>query len=231
MNQIFEVIDILDWNTDVWHLLVRLGLSIIAGFFLGYENKLRSKDAGIKTHTILCMTACLLMIISKYGFYELGHFEGIQYDASRVASTVMSGLCFLGAGMVFYKQDSIKGLTSAVGMCLTIAIGMSFGAGLIVIASSVTLVAITLQTIMHLDLGIFKSSKHIIVKAVFVVEDNYVDHIKEVFGIKSFIKFKVKKDGNREIAEVEFYYDAKVNSEELVEIARKEKQILFLEKY
>ena len=231
MNNIFEVLGVIDWNGDVWHLLARLGLSILAGFFLGYENKLRSKDAGIKTHTILCMTACLLMIISKYGFYELGHFEGIQYDASRVASTIISGLCFLGAGMVFYKQDSIKGLTSGVAMCLTIAIGMCFGSGLVVIGSTVTIVAIFLQTIMHLDLGIFKSSKHIIVKAVFVVEDNYVDHFKNIFNIQSFIKFKVKKDGNREIAEVEFYYNIKNNSEELVEIARKESQILFLEKY
>ena len=231
MNQIFEVLCFLDWNPKVWHLFLRLGLAIVAGFVLGYENKIRSKDAGIKTHTILCMTACLLMIISKYGFYELGHFEGIQYDASRVASTIISGLCFLGAGMVFYKQDSIKGLTSAVAMCLTIAIGMSFGAGLIVIGCAVTVIGLILQLIMHLDFGIFKSSKHIVVKAVFVVEDNYVEHFKEVFEIKGFLKFKVKKDGDREIAEVEFYYNVKVNSEELVEIARKEPQILFLEKY
>ena len=81
MNNIFEVLGVIDWNGDVWHLLARLGLSILAGFFLGYENKLRSKDAGIKTHTILCMTACLLMIISN--LRDLYYTFPVFYEAQR----------------------------------------------------------------------------------------------------------------------------------------------------
>lgn len=231
MTEVIDNIFILDWTTDIWKILVRLALAIFAGFLFGYENKLRSKDAGLKTHTILCMTACLIMIISKYGFYELSKYEGIQYDASRVASTILSGLGFLGAGMVFYKQDSIKGLTSAVGMCLTITVGMCFGSGLIVTGSIVTVVALLLQHILHSDIGVFKNNKLIVVRAIFEVEDGYVEHFKGLFNIKEFINFKVTRENEKKIAEVEFYYKTNKNAEELVEIAKNEDKILLIEKY
>ena len=76
MQEIFDSLLVLDGTYDVWKILIRLGFAIIAGFLLGSESRSRSKDAGIKTHTMLCLTACLLMIISKYGFYELSKFEG-----------------------------------------------------------------------------------------------------------------------------------------------------------
>ena len=231
MTEVIDNLYVLDWTTDVWKLLVRLLFAIVAGFLFGYENKRRSKDAGIKTHTMLCMTACLIMIISKYGFYELSKYEGIQYDASRVASTILSGLGFLGAGMVFYKQDSIKGLTSAVGMCLTISVGMCFGSGLIVIGCVMTVVSLFLQHILHSDFGIFKNNKQIVVRAVFEIEDNYVEHFKSIFNIKDFLSFKIKRENDKEIADVEFYYSVKNNAEELVEIAKSEKNILLIEKY
>lgn len=230
-NDIFESLGVLDYSPNIWKLLIRLLLAIVAGFLFGYENKKRSKDAALKTHTILCMTACLIMIISKYGFYELSHYEGIQYDASRVASTILSGLGFLGAGIVFYKQDSIKGLTSAVGLCLTIAVGMCFGAGLIIIGAVVTVISLILQAILHSNVGIFKNSKHILVKAIFVLSDDYIEHFKEIFKIDEFVDYKIKRVEGKEIAEVEFYYDIKKNSEELIDLAKNEENILQIEKY
>ena len=187
MKEIFEALCVLDGTVDVWKILIRIVFAIIAGLLLGIESRSRAKDAGIKTQTILCMTACLLMIISKYGFYELAKFEGIQYDASRVASTIISGLCFLGAGMVFYKQDSIKGLTTAVSMCLTIAIGMCFGSGLLITGGFITLVTLLLQIILHLKVSIFRTKKIIIVKSSFILDDNYIEKFKEIFNIKHLL--------------------------------------------
>ena len=145
MKEIFNSLTVLDGTLQIWKLLIRLLFAIVAGFAIGFESRSRLKDAGVKTQTFLCLTSCLLIIISKYAFYELAKFEGIQYDASRVASTIISGLCFIGAGVVFYKQNTIKGLTTSVSLCLTIAIGMCFGSGLIVTGGVVTIIVILLQ--------------------------------------------------------------------------------------
>lgn len=231
MNEIFSALTVLDGTTEIWKLLIRLGFSILAGFLLGLEYKSRSKDAGVKTHTILCMTACLIMIISKYGFYELAKFEGIQYDASRVASTIISGLCFLGSGMLFFKQDSIKGLTSAVGMCLTIAIGMCFGSGLMVIGGIVTILALILQFIFHQEFGVFKSNNQLLVNVKFVLEDDSIEYVKNIFGIKKFLNIKVSIEDGCKVVEADFYYKVNASNEEIINLAKNEDKILMIKVY
>ena len=230
MQEIFNAIGTLDFNWGIWKLILRVFLAIIAGFLIGLESRSRAKDAGVKTHTFICLTACLLMLISKYGFYELAKFEGIQYDASRVASTIISGLCFMGAGMVFYRQDTIKGLTTAVSMCLTIAIGMCFGSGLLITGGIVTIITILLQFVLHLKTRLFREKRVIIVKAQFILEDDYIEKFKEMFNIKHFRSFKVVRKEEICIAEVEFLYRIKVTSEELAKKVQQEKQILMFEK-
>ena len=230
MEEIFNSLTVLDATPQIWKILVRLLCAIVAGLLIGIESRSRLKDAGVKTQTLLCLTACLLMIISKYAFYELSKFEGIQYDASRVASTIISGLCFIGAGMLFYKQNAIRGLTTAVSLCLTIAIGMCFGAGLLITGGIVTIVFITLQRILHQDRGIFKSKRLIFVSAKFYAEDGYIDRFKEIFGISHFVTFKITKENDKSIVEVEFFYKIKISSEELFDISKNEPQIIMLEK-
>ncbi len=230
MEEIFGSMSILDGTLDIWKILIRLGFAIVAGLVIGIDSNNRLKDAGIKTHTLLCMTACLLMIISKYGFYELSKFEGIQYDASRVASTIISGLCFIGAGMVFYKQNSVKGLTTAVALCLTIAIGMCFGSGLIITACIVTAVDLVIQFILHRTKGPFKNKKLIVLNAKFYAEDGYIEKFKKIFEIDHFDHFKIVKENDKSIIEVEFVYKIKISSEEIFEITKNEPQIIMIEK-
>ncbi len=104
---------------------LRLILSTAIGMMIGYERHARSKDAGVRTHAIVAMASALLMIISKYGFFDV-----IDYDASRVASQIITGIGFLGAGLIFVRNDTIQGLTTAAGIWATSAIGMAIGAGL-----------------------------------------------------------------------------------------------------
>ena len=230
MGEIFDSMGVLDGTFDIWKLLIRLAFAIVAGLIIGIDSNNRLKDAGIKTHTLLCMTACLLMIISKYGFYELSKFEGIQYDASRVASTIISGLCFIGAGMMFYKQNAIKGLTTAVSLCLTIAIGMCFGSGLIITGFVVTLLDIVLQLILHKNNKIFRHKKLIFLNAKFYAEDGYIEKFKKIFDINHFEHFKMIKENEKSIIEVEFLYKVKISSEEIFEITKNEPQIIMIKK-
>ncbi len=230
MEEIFNSMYVLDGTPQIWKILIRLGLAIIAGLMIGFESNSRLKDAGIKTHTLLCLTSCLLMIISKYGFYEISKLDGIQYDAARIASTIISGLCFIGAGMLFYKQNSIKGLTTAVSLCLTIAIGMCFGSGLLITAGIITIVVILLQFILHKNKGFFKRKKLIVLNAKFYAENGYIKRFKEIFDIDHFEHFRISKENDKAIIEVEFLYKIKISSEEIFEITKSEPQIIMVEK-
>lgn len=84
--------------------LISILISVILGFLIGYERKLRFKEAGIRTHTIVCAGSALIMVVSKYGFGD-----SVEADASRVAAQIVSGIGFLGVGIIIYrKQDRLE---------------------------------------------------------------------------------------------------------------------------
>ncbi|MCR4950691.1 MAG: MgtC/SapB family protein [Solobacterium sp.] len=120
--------------------VLRLLLAATAGGMVGYERHNRSKEAGIRTHALVALGACLAMIISKYGFGEAEKF-----DAARVAAQVISGVSFLGAGIIFVRHDVIQGLTTAAGIWTTAAIGLCFGCGLFIIGAAATAMVIFIQ--------------------------------------------------------------------------------------
>ncbi len=121
----------------------RLFLAVICSSFIGYERKSKMKEAGIKTHCIVGLASCLLMVISKYGFTD-----AVSGDGSRIAAQVVSGIGFLGAGMIFVKNDMVSGLTTAAGIWATAGVGMAIGAGMyeVGIITSVMIVIIQVLT-------------------------------------------------------------------------------------
>ena len=103
--------------------LIDIMLAVLLGFGIGLERKMRSKEAGIRTHTIVCFGSALMMVISKYGF-------GGEGDASRVAAQIVSGVGFLGAGtIVVTRRNQIKGLTTAAGLWTAAGVGLALGIG------------------------------------------------------------------------------------------------------
>lgn len=124
-----------------WEWFLRILLATFIGSLIGYERHNRSKEAGVRTHAIVAMAAATMMIISKYGFSDLT----VSYDPARIASTIISGVSFLGAGIIFFKGDSIQGLTTSAGIWATSGIGMCCGAGMYTIAVFSALVMIAVQ--------------------------------------------------------------------------------------
>ena len=108
-----------------FYLLLRITMALAAGFIIGSERENKNKSAGTRTHTLVCLGACLAMIVSKYGFYDVKHF-----DAARVAAQIVSGVGFLGAGVIFVKNYGVTGLTTAAGIWTASIIGMAFGSGM-----------------------------------------------------------------------------------------------------
>ncbi len=132
-----------------WMYLLRILLACLCGGAIGIERTLRQKDAGFRTHVILALAACLVTIVSKYGFLDMLEYEGLRADASRIASNILTGISFLGAGMIFIKGTNIKGLTTAAGIFATAAVGMSIGCGLYITGVVSTVVIIIIQILFH----------------------------------------------------------------------------------
>lgn len=136
-------------------LCLRLLLAGIFGAAIGFERSKRFKEAGIRTHIIVCCGAALFMIVSKYGFADLGMADGGAFsgtrgaDPARVAAQVVSGISFLCAGVIFKNSGTVKGLTTAAGLWITAGIGLASGAGLFLIAFAATLFVCLLQILMH----------------------------------------------------------------------------------
>lgn len=135
--------------------VVRLLLASVCGFAIGIERTNRLKDAGMRTHLIVCMGAALMMLVSKYGFFDVSTLtEFFKADVSRVASSVVAGIGFLGAGIIFVRNRSITGLTTAAGIWTTAGIGMAMGAGMYLIAVAGTIILITAQSLLHYSLAL-----------------------------------------------------------------------------
>ena len=99
-------------------------ISCACGLAIGYERTSRNKQAGVKTHMIVALTSCLMMIISKEAFLDTPHF-----DTARVAAQVVSGISFIGGGIIFMRDKRVSGLTTASGIWATAGIGLAIGGG------------------------------------------------------------------------------------------------------
>ncbi len=130
-------------------LILRIVVACICGAAIGYERSVRQKDAGIRTHIIVALGAALMMIVSKYGFFDVVIHDSVQVDASRIASTITTGISFLGAGVIFVRNASIKGLTTAAGIWATAGVGIAIGSGMYLIGILAAALMIIIQIILH----------------------------------------------------------------------------------
>lgn len=134
---------------------IRILVACLCGGCIGVERSKRFKEAGIRTHIIVCCGAALMMMVSKYAFADLSDATGELLfgtkgaDPSRIASQVVNGISFLGAGVIFKHGSSIKGLTTAAGLWATAGIGLAIGAGMYPVALFTTAVMVVLQILMH----------------------------------------------------------------------------------
>lgn len=136
--------------------ILRLAASTVCGILIGYERESSLKLAGIRTHSIVALTAALMMIISKYGFYDVIS-ANVTLDPSRIAAGIVTAIGFLGAGVIFTRKMSVSGLTTAAGLWATVGIGMAIGSGLYLLGVIATILILLLQFLFHLNIKLMKS--------------------------------------------------------------------------
>lgn len=168
--------------------LFKLILACVCGIAIGFERKNRSKEAGVRTHCIVACASALMMIISKYGFYDLitQSLVGvdIRLDPSRMAQGIVTGVGFLGAGMIYIQRGSIRGLTTASGIWATSGIGMAIGSGLYVIGISATIIILLLQIFLHSNHKFMTQHKTRTLKIYGIEKPEFQDYItKKLSGM------------------------------------------------
>ena len=124
--------------------LLRIFLAMILGMIIGNERKNRMKSAGMRTHALVALGSALMMVVSKYGFADT-----VQGDGARLAAQVVSGVGFLGAGMIFIKNNLVSGLTTAAGVWTTAGIGLTMGSGMYFVGITSALMVVVMQNISH----------------------------------------------------------------------------------
>jgi putative Mg2+ transporter-C (MgtC) family protein len=117
-----------------WLQLGELGMAFALSALIGLEREIRHKSAGFRTYTLVGFAAALIMLVSKYGFSNILINNRIVLDPSRIAAQVVTGIGFIGGGLIFVRRDAVRGLTTAAIVWLTAAIGMACGAGLLILA-------------------------------------------------------------------------------------------------
>ncbi|WP_093145786.1 MgtC/SapB family protein [Saccharopolyspora antimicrobica] len=135
-------------------LLIELGTALLFSSLIGLEREIRAKSAGMRTHALVGVGAALFMLVSKYGFGDLLVFDRVSLDPSRVAAQIVSGIGFIGGGLIFVRRDAVRGLTTAATVWVVAAVGMACGSGLVVLAAATTavhfLVVIGYPWLLHL---------------------------------------------------------------------------------
>lgn len=120
-----------------WEQVGLLAVAFVLSLAIGAEREARQKSAGVRTYTVVGLGAALFVLLSKYGFTDILGGD-VRLDPSRVAAQIVTGIGFLGAGLIFVRRDAVHGLTSAASVWLTAAIGASAGGGLVVLAAVAT---------------------------------------------------------------------------------------------
>lgn len=124
-------------------MTIRLAAALLLGGAIGLEREYRSKDAGFRTHFLVALGSALFTIISQYGFTD-----GLR-DSSRIAAQIVSGIGFLGAGIIIFQKNMVRGLTTAAGLWVTAAIGMACGTGMYAVAAITTALVLIGLEVLH----------------------------------------------------------------------------------
>ena len=149
-------------NIITYEFVLRLFVAAMLGGVIGLEREYRAKEAGFRTHFLVALGSGLFMILSQFGFDDvLAHYERVSLDPSRIASQVVTGIGFIGAGTIIFQKHVVRGLTTAAGLWVTSAIGMTAGAGMYVLSIATTVLVLLCLEALYFILQHFGKEENI----------------------------------------------------------------------
>ena len=175
--------------------LIRVIIGGILGLFMGIERSRRQKEAGIGTHFIVACAASLLTCISLWFKKDAGDLG----DGARIAAQRVSGVGFLRAGMIFFRRESMRGLTTAAGIWATAAIGMCTATGMYLLAFGTTVVIIIFQALNHSKITKRDATHLLLVRLEY--NDRINEKMRNFFGFHNFHRFKITSQSEQSASE------------------------------
>jgi putative Mg2+ transporter-C (MgtC) family protein len=208
-------------------MLVRLVGAAVLGSMIGFERERLLWAAGIRTHMLVCVGSCLIMIVSQYGFSNILTYEHVVLDPSRIAAQVVSGIGFLGAGAILARGEIVKGLTTAASIWTVAAIGLAVGGGLYLAAgASTVIILIILAGIKPLEEAYRSRNQSCQLK---VEVDNGAltpDLLREALGLRAGqVKRFLVENRNPEGADELVILLSKVSSQDIASFPQKLKEL------
>ena len=199
----------------------------LLGLAVGIERSRRQKEAGKATHFVVGAASTLLTCISLW-FKENGNYG----DGARIAAQIVTGIGFLGAGMIFFRRESLRGLTTAAGIWATAAIGMCVATGMYWLAVSATALIIVVQMLLHSRL-IKRNSQHLLYVKLHY-DDNIKKKLMQFFGASNFHRFKVTAERTETedglLAETVIYPTQNCKADAIAQFMKDNPQIVSIER-
>lgn len=176
--------------------IIKLLAAGLCGAVIGYERENQQKSAGIRTHTIVAIGSALIMLVSKYGFQDVLVSDGYELDPSRIASQIVTGIGFLGAGVIIIRNQSINGLTTAAGIWTTAGIGMAIAADMYIAGVATAILVFFVQSFLNRELKWLKPPT--VKKLKLRINDgdrNSVAYVRKVFLDKGIEIIDIQASG------------------------------------
>lgn len=165
--------------------LARLSLAALAGACIGMEREKHGRPAGLRTHLLVAVGSCLMMLISEEFYVKYGALSGsgvVRIDPSRIAAQIVTGIGFLGAGVILKEGISVRGLTTAACLWMAAGLGMAFGAGLYTIGFLSTFLSLASLIFLKKLEPVIRKDRFLTMIVRAGIEEDIYDRLEQVFG-------------------------------------------------
>ncbi len=180
-------------------LILKLVLAFVAGTLIGIEREKHGRPAGLRTHILVCTGACLMMVVSEGVFFKFGHLsaEGVvRLDPGRIGAQIITGIGFLGAGVILKEGVSVRGLTTAACLWYVAGLGMAFGMGMFLIGAVATILALVALIGMKKLEPVLRKDRFLNLCVVTRSNVDVLDELQQVFSQHQLFVSNIEQDVN-----------------------------------
>jgi putative Mg2+ transporter-C (MgtC) family protein len=192
------------------------------GGLIGWERERRGRPAGLRTHLLVCVGVTLIMLVSEHIFVQYQGYKQdsiLRIDPARIASQVVTGIGFLGAGTIMTYKGSVRGLTTAASLWVVAGIGLAIGSGFILPAIFTAFIAIMTLILLPKVESEIKKDKYITMKMLIAGQEHFLDNIKSVLERYSLKLQTYKFERDFQKNEIMYDINVKYKDEEMLILA------------
>ena len=180
-------------------LILKLVLAFVSGTLIGIEREKHGRPAGLRTHILVCTGACLMMVVSEGVFFKFGHLsaEGVvRLDPGRIGAQIITGIGFLGAGVILKEGVSVRGLTTAACLWYVAGLGMAFGMGMFLIGAVATVLDLIALIGMKKLEPVLKKDRFLNLCVVTSSDVDVLDDLQRVFTTHQLFVSSIEQEVN-----------------------------------